>query len=240
MTTAALQQEATYLQRVYAWLTLGVTLCSGVSYVSVTLGAPVSVPTEGGSIATVPPTVALVLQHPIATSLIFLAFALAAGVFRKSQVAGIPFFVGFTSFTGIFIGPSIYMAQMAAAKGETLTAHPVRDASLLTIFTFVGLTIYTAWSKRDFSAWGASLTTGLWVIIGASILNIFLGSSVTDLAISSAAVVLFAGFMIYDTFNILRRPDGDHIGAALNMFLNLVNFFLHILRLFVGRGSRSD
>jgi modulator of FtsH protease len=231
MTTYAIGSD-TYLQRVYAWFTLGMVLFATTSFLSVTTGDPVSVTLSGGTIETVPPTVALVVQSPVIFSLGFIAFALCASIFRKSKSAGVPLFVGFTSLSGIFVGPSIYFAQMQANMGGTLSANPVRDAGILTVVAFASLSLYAMKSKRDFSAWGAFLSTGLWVLIGAMILNIFVGSSALDLAISSAAVLVFSGFIIYDTKGILEKRNGeDALGDALNLFLDALNLFLHLLRI---------
>jgi len=140
----------------------------------------------------------------------------------------------------LFIGPSLFIAQLKATSGNTLSSNPVRDAGVLTIVSFIGLTIYAARSKRDFSTWGAALNTGLWVLIGAMILNIFVGSSVVGLAISSVAVLVFAGYIIYDTHSILRMSRGDDaLGDALNLFLDVLNLFLHLLRI-LSSGFKKD
>ena len=238
-TTIIGRQEATYLQRVYAWLTFGILCCSASATATIMWGAPISA-TYKDRIVEMPPAVALVAAHPIIFSLTFIFFAVMASLFRKSGSASLPIFIGFTSFSGLFIGPALFTAQVAAAAGGTLSGSPVRDAGALTLVSFVGLTCYAAWSKRDFSVWGAALSTGLWVLIGAMFLNVFMGSTAMGLAISSVAVFVFAGYIIYDTHNVLKMSHGDDaLGDALNLFLDILNLFLHLLRI-LSSGYKKD
>ena len=110
----------------------------------------------------------------------------------------------------------------------------MRDAFLLTAITFGGLTGYCFVTKRDFSFMGAALSTGLWVVIGASLLGFFFHSTALSLAVASVAVILFAGYILYDTSRILRSgavATGDAVSAALSLFLDVINLFLALLRI---------
>ena len=120
----------------------------------------------------------------------------------------------------------MFIAQAMAATGHTLDASPVRDAFLLTAAAFTGLSGYTLVSRRDFSNIGAALTIGLFVLIGASLPRDFVHADVFHLAVASMGVLLFAGYILYDTSRIMRTSeDGDAVGAALRSFLDIVNMF---------------
>ena len=76
---------------------------------------------------------------------------------------------------------------------------------------------------------------GLFVLIGASLLNIFLGSSVFGLAIASVSVLLFGAYVLYDTSRILRSGEDDAVGFAISLYMDFFNIFLAILRILSSR-----
>jgi modulator of FtsH protease len=142
--------------------------------------------------------------------------------------------------SGLYIAPAIFSAHIMATAGSTLSASPVRDAFLLTVLGFTGLTSYALLSRRDFSFLRGFLSMGLWVVIGASLLGMFVGGSAFQLAIASVGVLLFGGFILFDTSRILRDPDNrDAVGAAIGLYLNFLNLFLFLLRI-LAESSRRD
>lgn len=226
-----------YVRQVYAWLFVGVLITIGAAWGALNIGVPVTV-TIDKQLVSVPPLVAAIVQHPMAAGLLFLALVVMAGISRKLKGLNAVAFLGTTAFSGVFIGPAVFAANLKASMGNTLSSHPVRDAGILTVLAFTGLTGYVFASKRDFSAWGSVLMTGLMVLIGAMFLSIFVGSNALSLAISSVAVLLFAGFIVFDTWRILNVSERDDaIGDALNMYLNVLNIFLSLIRIF---GSSSS
>jgi FtsH-binding integral membrane protein len=123
-----------------------------------------------------------------------------------------------------------------ASQGGTLDPSPVRDAFLLTGAAFVGLTSYVLVTRKDFSFLAAGLSMGIWVVLGGVILGMFLHSAVLQLAVASAGVVLFCGYVLYDTSRLLRAGDeSDSVGAALRLFLDVMNLFLFLLRILSSR-----
>ena len=122
-----------------------------------------------------------------------------------------------------------------AGLGGTLSASPVRDAFILSVAAFGGLTAYAMLTKRDFSFMGGALVMGVFVVFGASLLNLFLGSSIFGLAISSVAVLLFGAYVLYDTSRLLRSNEDDAVGGAISLYLDFVNLFLSILRILSSR-----
>ena len=113
----------------------------------------------------------------------------------------------------------------------------VGQAGVLTLGTFGALSLYATFSKRDFSAWGGFFIVGLFVLLATSILNIFFKNPTADLWIAGVTVLVFGGLLVFDTWRIVRSntygPD-DYVPAAINIYLDLLNIFLAILRLLGG------
>lgn len=173
-----------------------------------------------------PPVMMAIAAHP------WLAFfALLGGVMGAQAVRLVPgvnllALFAFTAFTGVFISPLIAIyTQMNPAS--------IWQAGLLTVGIFGGLTAYVFISKKDFSFMRGLVTTGLIVVVLASLLNFFIvGSSALAFAVSCAALLLFSGFVLYDTSNIIRRyPVNEYVAGALSLYLDAFNIFLALLRI---------
>jgi FtsH-binding integral membrane protein len=131
----------------------------------------------------------------------------------------------FSALEGAIVGPVLMMVERSAPGVGA-------NAAYLTIAVFTGLTLYTFASKKDFSFLGGFLWTGLLCLVFAGILMIFLPSAAGSLLYSVAGVVLFSGYILYDTSNIMRRLGPDEaVAGAIGLYLDLVNLFWFILRL---------
>lgn len=106
---------------------------------------------------------------------------------------------------------------------------------------FAGLSLYGYTTKRDLTAWGSFLIVGLVGLIVASLINIFLLSDVMAMAISAIGVLIFAGLTAYDTqrtksmYSYVAGTSEEgraKIMAATGLYLDFINMFLFILRLF--------
>ncbi|NXK48129.1 LFG4 protein, partial [Chauna torquata] len=108
----------------------------------------------------------------------------------------------------------------------------VLQAFILTTAVFLGLTAYTLQSKRDFSKFGAGLFACLWILIFSGFLRLFFYSETIELVFAAAGALLFCGFVIYDTHLLMHKlsPE-EYILAAINLYLDIINLFLHLLRL---------
>ncbi|OGG96999.1 MAG: hypothetical protein A2527_02775 [Candidatus Lambdaproteobacteria bacterium RIFOXYD2_FULL_50_16] len=148
---------------------------------------------------------------------------------RKQENLGLIALFTFTSLTGVTTAPVLLM----------YTGGSIVNAALLTGIVFVGLSGYTVTSKKDFSFMGGMLTTGLIVLIVGGLLNaLVFHSSAGSFMFSSAAVFLFSGFIIYDTFNIMHRyPADETIAATLSLYLDILNLFMALLSIL---GVRRD
>ena len=87
---------------------------------------------------------------------------------------------------------------------------------------------------------GQMMFVGLIAIIIASIVNIFIGSTVLQMVISALAIIIFLGLTAYDTQQIREAVSQDNDGkaeliGALTLYLDFINIFLNLLQLFGGR-----
>ncbi len=223
-----------FLRRVYLLFTGGVIFAVLGAFAALYAGTPVAVASRG-TVGYIPPVVGFALQHWLIMMLVYIGAFFAASYARHIRGVNVVALFGYAFITGLFIAPSVFIAQAMAASGHTLDASPVRDAFLLTAAAFTGLSGYTLISRRDFSNIGAALTIGLFVLIGASLLGFFVHAEVFHLAVASMGVLLFAGYILYDTSRIMREGENDAVGAALRLFLDIVNMFLLLLRIFSSR-----
>lgn len=131
------------------------------------------------------------------------------------------------SFSAIFIvytSASIFMAFMSAA------------------ILFACMTGYGYFTKRSLESFGQFLIIGLIAICIASIVNIFVGSSLMTTVISAIAVIIFLGLTAYDTQRIREMISYDNYGnaevvGALTLYLDFINIFLNLLQLF---GTKNE
>jgi FtsH-binding integral membrane protein len=177
-----------------------------------------------------------------ARSPIFALIALFGSVWFASRSANNPTLavptLGVATFiSGLIVAPTLYVIAHGYIPG--MTVGTIYSALTLSGSIFVGLTAYTWVSKKDFSYLQASLSIGLFMIIGVMIVNMFVRSSSIDLGVSIIGVVLFSGFILVDTSRILRRAhEVPPTLAALNLYLDFLNLFMFILRILGGGRDR--
>ena len=124
----------------------------------------------------------------------------------------------------------------SAGLGDTLSANPVRDAGLMTMACFVGITGYVFVTRKDFSYLKAMLNIGFWVVFAGCILTFVFDSEIFALAIASVGALLSAGFILYVTSYIFKHSKmDDPVGDALAMLVQLRNLFMFLLRIFMSR-----
>jgi modulator of FtsH protease len=226
-----------FLKRVYGLFTASVifsaigalvALHAGLSSSQVSLNV-------GSSRVAVPPLVAFFGEHYFIGLILMLGVVFGASVVRHVRGLNVLALFGMATVIGVVIAPSLFYATLAAGMGKTLSSAPIRDAFLLSVVGFGGLTGYALTTKKDFSFLSGGLTMGLFVVIGAGILNIFLGSSILGLAIASVSVLLFGAYVLYDTSRLLRSDERDAVGGAISLYLNFLNIFLALLRILSSR-----
>jgi uncharacterized protein len=165
-----------------------------------------------------------------------LVFAMSFGQNRMSE----------TTLKAMFF---LYAGLLGASLSTIFLAYT--QASIAGVFFataagFAGLSLYGYTTKRDLSALGTFLIIGLVGLIVASLVNLFLQSGMMSLIISAIGVLIFAGLTAYDTqkiksmYSYVRGTDAMGkvaIMGALNLYLDFINMFLFLLRLF---GSSRD
>ena len=105
---------------------------------------------------------------------------------------------------------------------------------------FATMSMYGYFTKKNLDSVGQFMFVGLIAIIIASVINIFVGSSVAQMVISALAIIIFLGLTAYDTQKIRELLSVDHNGntevvGALTLYLDFINLFLNLLQLFGGR-----
>ncbi|MCH8861412.1 MAG: Bax inhibitor-1/YccA family protein [Proteobacteria bacterium] len=124
------------------------------------------------------------------------------------------------------------------------TGGSVAKIFFITAAMFTSLSLWGYTTKKDLTGWGSFLFMGLVGIIIASVVNMFVASSVMEFAISIIGVLIFAGLTAYDTQKIKEMYyEGDSsdtttkkaVMGALRLYLDFINMFLMMLRLFGNR-----
>jgi FtsH-binding integral membrane protein len=108
---------------------------------------------------------------------------------------------------------------------------------------FGTMSLYGYFTQRSLESMGQFLIVGLIAVIIASIVNIFVGSSVLTMVISAIAIVIFLGLTAYDTQQIREMvsldsaSDSAEVSGALTLYLDFINIFVNLLQLF---GNKND
>jgi modulator of FtsH protease len=225
-----------FLRKVYSLFLAGIVSAAGGAMTALYVGEPTAI----GKGLAVPPLVAFVMQHTIISFVLYIAAFFGMSALRHRPKVNVVALLGFTFISGLFIAPALFVATLMAKMGATLSANPVRDAFLLATAGFGGLTAYVFTSKKDFSFLGGFLWMGILVLIGASLIGMFIGSQVFHLAIASVGVLLFGAYVLYDTSRLLHSDEPQSpIDAAIQLYLDFLNLFLFLLQI-LASGRRSD
>jgi FtsH-binding integral membrane protein len=148
--------------------------------------------------------------------------------------------VGLLQVFAALMGLSFSVIFAVYAMSSIFTAF-MGAAVLFGVMSFYGY-----FTKRSLEGLGSLLFVGLIAIIIASIINIFIGSSVMQMVISAIAILIFLGFTAYDTQQIREAVsvEGDDAVAievlgALNLYLDFINLFINLLQI-IGVAPGSD
>ncbi|MCA7014326.1 Bax inhibitor-1/YccA family protein [Dickeya dadantii] len=215
----------TYMAQVYGWMTCGLLLTAFVAWYAANTPA--------------------VLQMVFSSKITFfglviaqlgLVFVLSGMVHRLSGVAATTLFMLYSALTGLTLS-SIFIVY----SGESIASTFVITAGM-----FGAMSLYGYVTKRDLTGMGSMLFMALIGILLATLVNFWLKSEGLQLAITYIGVLVFVGLTAYDTQKLknigeeLSVDDRDNfrkysIMGALTLYLDFINLFLMLLRLF---GSR--
>ncbi len=218
----AADAERRFMAAVYRWMTAGLAVTALVAF----------------AVASSESALRLVVGNRVVffglvIAELALVIALSAAVQRLSAATA----------GGLFL---LYSALNGATLAVVLlvyTGASVALAFVATAATFGTMSVYGTVTRRDLASWGSFLFMGLIGVVIASVVNVFLHSSMLDFVVSCAAVLVFTGLAAYDTQKLraLARAGGGvaalPVNGALALYLDFVNLFLALLRLF---GSRRD
>src|SRR6476660_6375231 len=159
-----------------------------------------------------------------------IVFALSFGINRISARTAQALFWVYAGLVGVQFS-SLFLVYTGVSIAQTFFA---------TAAGFLGLSLYGYTTKRDLSGFRTFLVMGVFGIMIALLINLFLRSPAFDLAISAIGVLLFAGLTAYDTQKIKSiyfavAGNGEAMAktaviGALNLYLDFINMFLFLLR----------
>lgn len=164
----------------------------------------------------------IVIFAPLAA---IFAFTFAVDKFSKS---GLQLFLhGFAALMGLSFATIFAIFTM----GSIVSAF--MGAAIL----FGTMSFYGYFTKRDLTSIGQFMIIGLIAICIASIVNIFIGSTVMQTVISALAIIIFLGLTAYDTQKIRELVSFDNTGreeviGALTLYMDFINLFINLLQLF--------
>jgi FtsH-binding integral membrane protein len=223
----------TYMIRVYNYMATGVALTGLVAWL--TYSAAVTQTSAGLELTSFGHAV---FQSPLMWVLVLaplgLVFAISFGINRLQPGTALMLFFVYAGLLGVSLA-SIFLIY---------TGTSIARVFFISAATFGALSLYGYTTQRDLTGIGSFMFMGLIGIIIASLVNIFLRSTGLDWAISVIGVLVFAGLTAYDTQRIkemFNPMDDGTIGGrkavmgALSLYLDFINLFLMLLRLFGDR-----
>ena len=137
---------------------------------------------------------------------------------------------GFAAIMGVSFATIFVVFNIGSIVGAFMAAAVL----------FATMSLYGYFTRQSLDSLGQWMFVGLIAIIIASVINIFVGSTVAQMVISALAIVIFLGLTAYDTQKIRELVSVDHNGntevvGALTLYLDFINLFLNLLQLLGGR-----
>ncbi len=209
-----------YMLSVYNYMSSGILLTGIVALGFAISGAAAEVFLGGG-----------ILKWIITLAPLGFVFGMSFGQQRMSQ----------STLQAMFWGFAVAMGLSLSTIFLQYTGTSIAGAFFATAAGFAGLSLWGYTTKKDLSAFGTFLIMGLVGLIVASLVNVFLQSGPLSLIISIIGVLLFAGLTAYDTQRVksmyaqvagTAAEGRTVIMSALTLYLDFINMFLFILRLF--------
>ncbi|MDM9621382.1 hypothetical protein A6U87_18810 [Rhizobium sp. AC44/96] len=213
-----------YMLKVYNLMALGLAITGLAAYFAFTFAVSDGQLTAFGAAIYTSPLKWIVIFAPLAM-VFFLSFRINSMSVSAAQTT----FAVYAALVGLSLS-SVFLIY---------TGQSVVQTFFVTAASFGALSIYGYSTKRDLSAMGSFLIMGLFGLIIASIVNIFLASSAMQFAISVIGVLIFAGLTAYDTQRIkemyYEADDAAVSGrkaimGALTLYLDFINLFMFLLQ----------
>ena len=229
-----------YMLRVYNWMSSGLLL-TGITAYAIANTSLIAlfyqqVATPRG--IAIQPTI---LGYAAIFAPLVFTMVLSFGVNRLSRTATQALFWAFAAAMGASIA-NIFLIYSGASIARVF---------FVSAATFGAMSLYGYTTRSDLSRMGSFLMMGLIGVIIASLVNMFIGSTALQFAISIIGVLVFVGLTAYDTQRIKNDyvqyayAEGTDIAAkrsvfdALSLYLNFINLFMLLLQLFGNRNSNN-
>ncbi len=205
-----------HMLSIYNYMTSGILLTGVVALLTARSGLAVTLMSGG-------PLTWLIILSPLA-----IVFAMSLGANRFSKTALQAMFWGFATLMGLSMS-TIFLVY----TGESIAATFFATAG-----AFAGLSLFGYTTKKDLSGMGSFLIMGVFGLIIASVINMFMGSSTMSLVISFLGVLIFAGLTAYDTQRLKEQYAylrGSEMAGkavvlgALSLYLDFINMFQFLL-----------
>ncbi|MDO8891862.1 MAG: Bax inhibitor-1/YccA family protein [Sulfurimicrobium sp.] len=196
------------------------------------------IPTVIGAVIGMSMNFSFMAQSPILGTVVMLAvmFGLFWGISKnRDSGVGVALLLALTFFMGIMLGPILQVA-LHLKNGAQLVGLAAGGTGVI----FLALSTYATVSKKDFSFLGNFLFVGLILLIIASLANMFFQVPAASLAISSVAVLIFSGFILFDVSRIVQGGETNYIMATLALYLNIYNLFVNLLQLLMALSGERD
>jgi uncharacterized protein len=227
-----------YMIRVYNYMAAGVALTGVVAWFAYQAAGGDQIQVIGHQVTGVTAFGAAIFSGPLMWVLLLaplgLVMLLSFGINRLSAGTALTVFFVYAALLGLSLA-SIFLVY---------THVSIARVFFISAATFGATSLYGYTTQRDLSSLGSFMFMGLIGIIIASVVNIFLRSTGLDWAISVIGVLVFVGLTAYDTQSIKEMYDVNDDGSvtgrkavmgALRLYLDFINLFLMLLRLFGDR-----
>ena len=210
-----------YMRGIYNYMAGGLAVTGLIAYQAATSGFYARIAAT--------PMIWVVMLAPLA-----LVFLLGFRIQKMSVPAAQATYWSYAALMGLSLG-GIFLLY---------TGQSISRVFFITAGTFGAMSVYGYTTRTDLSRFGSFLMMGLIGIIIAGLVNMFLHSSALQFAVSVIGVIVFVGLTAYDTQKIVAMyatADGHEVAAkksimgALMLYLDFVNLFLMLLRLFGDR-----
>lgn len=155
-------------------------------------------------------------------ALVGLSIAIRA---NRTNGLGIVLLFALTGFLGLYIA-NVLNLFVAYGMGSVVV-----KALVGTGIIFFGLSAYVLFTGTNFTFLGAFLFTGLLVAFLAGLGAMFFNMTALSVAVSAAFLVIFSGFVLYDTSRIIEGEETNYISATLELFLDIFNIFVSLLNI---------
>lgn len=145
----------------------------------------------------------------------------------RDSVWGVVSIFAFTGFTGYTLGPVLNMYLTEFSNGSQLIFTSLGATGII----FVALSGYVLTTKKDFSFMGGFLFIAILGAILLSLAGALFHLPMMQIVMSGAFVIIFSGYILYNTSQILHNGETNYIMATISLYLDILNLFLSLLRI---------